>query len=379
MGAEMADVGSILIVGGGIAGLTLATALHQRGFRAEVVERNPDWHALGAGLLIQANGMRALRELALDPGVEGAGTIVRRWVIADQQGEPLCEMDLDALWGEVGPCVGVARAGLQQMLLVGAGDVPCRLGTSVTSLAEDDRRVSVTFTDGSVGEYDLVVGADGIHSAVRRLTFGTDEPTFSGQLAWRSLAPMQLPGPPSVQFWLGDGCFFGLCTVGDGYTYGFGNVTVGREHDPLEGRLERLRGRFAAFGQAVQEYLGRVEADEQIHCSPIEWVEQEVWHTARVVLIGDAAHASSPMMGQGGCLAMEDACVLAETLRSAPNIAQALSAFVGRRQPRVKWVQQQSQIIGESFRLPPDVRNAALRERGEAMLKQRFAPLIEVP
>jgi 2-polyprenyl-6-methoxyphenol hydroxylase-like FAD-dependent oxidoreductase len=183
----------------------------------------------------------------------------------------------------------------------------------------------------------------------------------------------------SLQFLLGDGCFFGLCPVGNGQTYGFGNVREQRFHDPVQGRLERLRKRFAAFGDQVQDYLAALRTDEQIHCSTIEWVEQDAWYTGRVVLIGDAAHASSPMMGQGGCLAMEDAYVLAEELCSAASVEGALESYVARRKARVSWVQQASRAVAESFGLPPAVRNAALREHGQRLMQQRFSPLIPAP
>ena len=375
----MANVERILIVGGGIAGLTLASALHQQGFKAELVERSTAWHAVGAGIAVQANGMRMLHALGMGAAVEHAGTVVRRWSFCDQQGEVLCETDLEALWGGVGPCIGIERTKLQQVLLSGAAAVPCRLGTSIISLIQDSHRVSVRFSDGSAGEYDLVVGADGISSTVRRLTLSTAPPAYLGQMVWRSLAPIRPRGLTTLQFLLGDGCFFGLCPTGDGHTYGFGNFTEPRFHDALPGRLERLRNRFAAFGGLVREYLASLERDEHVHCSAIEWVDVDEWHTGRVVLIGDAAHASSPMMGQGGCLAMEDAYVLAEVLHSAATLDSALSNYVDRRRPRVKWVQQQSSAAAESFRLPPATRNAALRERGDEVLQHRFKPLIAAP
>ena len=133
------------------------------------------------------------------------------------------------------------------------------------------------------------------------------------------------------------------------------------------------------FGAIVQDYLAALTTDEQIHCSTIEWVEQAAWYTGRVVLIGDAAHASSPMMGQGGCLAMEDAYVLAEELRAADSVEHALERYVSRRKARVSWVQQASRAVTESFRLAPAVRNAALRERGDRLMQERFAPLILAP
>lgn len=134
--------------------------------------------------------------------------------------------------------------------------------------------------------------------------------------------------------------------------------------------------RFADFGPPVTEYLRRLKRDEQIHCSPVEWLEGQIWSSKRIVLIGDAAHASSPLMGQGGCLAMEDALILAESLRSEPNLEAALRAFVERRTPRVNWVQQQSRAIADSFRFPPAVRDAIFRERGDAAFRQRFGPLV---
>jgi 2-polyprenyl-6-methoxyphenol hydroxylase-like FAD-dependent oxidoreductase len=214
---------------------------------------------------------------------------------------------------------------------------------------------------------------------VRRLAISTVRPVYSGQIAWRSLAPLRSREPYSVQFWLGDGCFFGLCPVGDGRTYGFGNVTEPRFYDTVEGRLRRLRERFAGFGGLVRDFLAALEHDEQIHCGAIEWLELDRWRAGRVVLIGDAAHASSPMMGQGGCMAMEDALVLAEILHSTADVESALDMFVSRRSPRVNWVQQESRTVGEALRLPPDTRNAMLRERGEKMFYHRFRPLTARP
>jgi len=375
----MAHVERILIVGGGIAGLTLATALHQQGFRPELIERSPAWQATGAGIAVQPNGMRVLHALGLGEAVEQAGTAIRRWDVCDQQGEVLSSTDLEELWGDVGAFIGIARTSLQQVLREGAAAVPCGLGTSITSLRQDGQRVAVGLNDGSVREYDLVVGADGLASTVRQLTLSRVQPVYTGQMVWRSLAPVRPPGLSRVQFLLGEGCFFGLVPVGDGYTYGFGNVTGPRFHGSIAGRLVRLRQHFAAFEGPVQEFLAALICDERIYASPIEWLEREVWQSGRVVLIGDAAHASLPMMGQGGCLAMEDAWVLAGVLRGAESVEQALDTYVMRRRARVSWVRQQSRAVAESFNLPPSRRNAALREQGDQMMHARFSPLIPPP
>jgi len=126
--------------------------------------RQQTWHALGAGFLVHPNGMRMLFSLGLAAGVMDAGAVVRRWQFCDERGAMLSETDLEALWSDAGPCIGIERTKLQRALLPGIANVRCRLGTSVTFLEQDVRRVLVAFSDGTTGDYDLVVGADGIKS-----------------------------------------------------------------------------------------------------------------------------------------------------------------------------------------------------------------------
>ena len=137
-------------------------------------------------------------------------------------------------------------------------------------MVQDDRRVSVGFSDGSTGDYDLVVGADGIKSTVRALTLTAAVPSDLGAMNWRSIAPIRPAGLTGLQMHLGDGCVFGLVPMGAGRTYGFAYVIQPRFHDPLEGRLERLRNRFATFGGRVQEYLASLKRDDEVICSAME-------------------------------------------------------------------------------------------------------------
>jgi 2-polyprenyl-6-methoxyphenol hydroxylase-like FAD-dependent oxidoreductase len=185
----MADVDRILIVGGGIAGLSLATALHRQGYTPELIERSTAWPVVGAGINLPANGVRVLRALGVGEVLDRTAAVLRHWGFFDQQGELLCETDLEEFWRDVGPCLGTTRVRLQEALLSGAFAVPHRLGVSLTALTQDDNRVRVGLSDGTSGDYDLVVGADGIYSTVRELAVNSSSPSYAGQMVWRSLRP----------------------------------------------------------------------------------------------------------------------------------------------------------------------------------------------
>jgi FAD-dependent urate hydroxylase len=376
---RIAEIQRILIVGGGIAGLSLATALHRQGFAPELVERGERWPSVGAAINLPANGPRVLGQLGLGNAVAAASAVLPYWGFFSQQGEPLCRTDLEALWGEVGPCLGIERTELHAVLLAGAASVPSRLGVALTSLTQEAAHVCAGLSDGSSGEYDLVVGADGISSTVRGLVVSPVRPRYAGQVVWRSVIPTRPVGVTGVTVLMGDGCFFGMVPVGGGRTYGFGALDTERFDDPVRGRRTRFRSRFAHFGGPVPDYLAALERDEQLHFGAIEWLELDQWYQGRVVLIGDAAHASPPHMGEGGCMAMEDALVLAEVLRAADTVEHALEAYAGRRRPRVGWVQQQSRGAAQAWVLPVEARNTALRERGDQMFQARYKPLIAPP
>jgi 2-polyprenyl-6-methoxyphenol hydroxylase-like FAD-dependent oxidoreductase len=368
----------MLIVGGGIAGLTAAIALRQRGFAPDLVERSPYWRALGAGIVLQPNAMRVLRDLNLGTEIETAGATLRRFKYFSHGGDRLCEIDLVKLWSSVDSGVGIGRGELQKALVQAAGGARCRLGVAVTSLHQRDGLVSVGFSDGTTGDYELVIGANGIGSTVRAVAVSEATPKYCGQMAWRSLATLRAEVEDEVQFWLGEGRFFATYSVGGGRTYGSGYVAEPiPRREPIEGRL--LRNRFASFPCTVQTFLVARECDDQIHCSAVEELELPEWRSGRVILIGDAAHAGPPMMGQSGCMAIEDAGVLAELLQSLENIDAALDAYAPRRCPRVDWVQRQSEALGRSALLPAAMRDSVLRQQGTQQFEARYAPLISAP
>jgi FAD-dependent urate hydroxylase len=370
----------ILIVGGGIAGLTAAIALRERGFTPELVERAASWRALGTGIVIQPNAMRLLRELDVASHLEQTGAAVRRFQFLSKSGEVLSEIDLTELWSGVDSGVAIERGQLQKALLSKVDCARCRLGVAVTSLNHREGSVSIGFSDGGTADYDLAIGADGIGSTVRALAIGGTAPRYCGQAAWRALAPIRRRGADEIQFWLGDGSFFTTYPVGQERTYGCAYVAEpARAHAPAEGRLARFRDCFAAFGEPVRALLDSLTHDDQIHCSAVESLELPEWRKGRVLLIGDAAHASSPMMGQGGCMAVEDATILAELLETSPTVDAALDAFSPRRRPRVDWVQAQSDALARNTLAPATARDAIIKERGTQAFRDRFAPLLPAP
>ena len=377
----MADVDRILIVGGGIAGLSLAIALHRQGYSPELVERSRAWSAVGAGIITPANGVRVLQALGVGEAIDQTAAVIRRFGFFDQRGELLCETDLEDLWRGVGPTLGISRVKLHEALVKGASGVPIRLGVSLVTLTQDDDRVQIALSDGTSGDYDLVVGADGIYSTVRRTVMkSSPSPSYAGSMSRRSIIDARIPGiVDNIMIVMGEGCLFGVAPMGDGHTYGFGVVGEERSDDPPTGRLERLRRRFVGFGGPIPEYLAALQSDEQIHVGPIEWVDLDKWYLGRVVLIGDAAHAGPPALTEGGCMAMEDGLVLADVLRTEDSVKSALEAYERRRRPRADWVQEQSRDQIDALLAPSDVRNAALREKGDQMYRDRYGPLIPAP
>jgi 2-polyprenyl-6-methoxyphenol hydroxylase-like FAD-dependent oxidoreductase len=347
----------ILIVGGGIAGLSAAIALRQAGFAPELIERRSAWPAAGSGIVMHANAMRVLHRLGVGEAVERDGAVLRRWSFADPRGGALFETEIDTMWNETDVTVGIARPRLHEILIDAARDVPCRLGVDVSEIDRD--------------AFDLMVGADGVHSKVRG-----SRPVYSGAMVWRANADWRPSDLDGLAISIGDGSFFGILAIGERATTAFGVVERAAFVDPLDGRLRRLRERFAGFGGHVPGFLAALEHDEQVHVAAIETVEHGTWSSANTVLVGDAAHASMPNMGQGGAMALEDAVVLAESLRSGPG---ALARFQARRRPRVEWVQRHSWVAEREWTHATDAQLANLRERGDHGLRERYRPLTTSP
>jgi 2-polyprenyl-6-methoxyphenol hydroxylase-like FAD-dependent oxidoreductase len=367
----------ILIVGAGIGGLALGRALRLKGFRPDIIERLGSWPTGGAGLYVPGNGVRALKALGLADEVVSRAVRVTHQRILDHTGRHLAEIELTQLWNPIGPCLGIARRELHRILLEGAG-VPIRLGTTVTALSEEANQVNVVFADGSSGTYDLVVGADGIHSSIRQLVFGAPRPRHLGQVSWRFVVDYS----GRIDAWtamLGRQRAFLRVPIGPNRLYCYADLLSPVTEDPTHRDLDRLRALFEDFAEPVPTILGDLNGFDSIHFAPIEEIATDTWVHGRVVLVGDAAHASSPNMAEGASMALEDALVLTHTLATHGSPAEALSAFTARRRTRLGWLRRRTHRRDRIRTLPVPIRNLAIRFLGAALYRRDYRPFFEEP
>jgi FAD-dependent urate hydroxylase len=362
----------ILVVGGGIAGLATARALHRRGIECDVVERSEGWQHPGAGMYLPANSVRALDRLGLQQRVLERAQQIERQRFLDHRGRLLLEAEMAGVWGSTGPCLALGRRELHEVLRDG---IAVRLATPVATLHAEGPRVHTVFADGSNAAYDLVIGADGVRSSIRTTACGGADPVFLRQLSWRFLVD-DFPEISTWTVWLGQGRAFLAVPLGSGRLYCYADLDASEPIDPGAGEPAALAELFGRFADPVPTILAAGLATGRApYFSPIEEVADQPLTLGRIALVGDAAHAMSPNMAQGAGMALEDALVIAETLSSG----EPLEAFDARRRPRVAFVRAQTRRRDRTRRLPAGVRNAVLKHAGHRILDHSCAPLRAEP
>ncbi|MEV7956607.1 FAD-dependent monooxygenase, partial [Streptomyces sp. NPDC088141] len=345
----MASPLRVLVHGGGIGGLTLATALARRGHTVEVAELRDELEALGVGIIQPSNALHVMREIGVLDDCLKAGFEWEILTIADPAGATLAEIPQPRM-GDAPSNNGIPRPALARLLndaAVAAGAV-IRFGTTITELADDGSGVDVTLSDGSTGRWDLVVGFDGIGSPLRTRLYGDRyTPEYTGFANWRVTVPRQSRVRGVVMGTAGKEAKALLTPITEELMY-LGAVFAEQEDfrpDP-ERAHEQLTERLAMFSGPVAEALATVTDPAAVVYSRISQVTvDEPWHVGRVVLAGDAAHASTPHIAQGAAMAVEDALVLAESLDAEADVAEALEAWEARRRPRAMWVQAMSRAV----------------------------------
>jgi 2-polyprenyl-6-methoxyphenol hydroxylase-like FAD-dependent oxidoreductase len=350
---------SVLIVGGGTAGLTAAIALRRRGIDAEIVEINEEWSVLGSGVTMMGATLRALDALGLAEECVQRGAGGDAVAIYDALGNELEVVSVPRIAGpELPSMAGVMRTSLHEMLVIAARgeQTPVRLGITVSAIEEDEEGVAVEFSDGSQGRYELVIGADGIHSRVRERTFGTDiAPQHTGQVVWRAVVPRP-PAYRELVMFYGPRNKAGINAVSSTSAYLFlTENSHATTRPPREQWPEILREQLTDYAEPVGSIRELITDPATVDCRPLQSLLAPLpWHRGRVVLIGDAVHASTPQLAMGAGLAIEDSLVLAELLDTAGTLEEALHGFGNRRFARCRMVVENSLQLGLWEQHPDD-------------------------
>ncbi|WP_405926724.1 FAD-dependent monooxygenase [Streptomyces sp. NBC_00035] len=355
-------VQKVLVVGGGITGSVLSLALAQRGVEVELAEIAPQWFGVGHGITIQGNALKALRSVGVLDRVLARAVPFDRMRLRRADGDLIAELPTPHTGGDDLPSTaGALRSDLQNALCdaVYAHGVRVRLGLSVEKLDQSAGHVDVTFTDGSAGRYNLVVGADGINSTMRSLIGITTRPCPVGMSIFRVVAERPAEMDCAEVYYGGPRYKAGYSPISADQCYAY-LLDENLDASLIGPRapLSLLRERGAGYGGVWGKILAALPEDTAVD---YRWIEailvDEPWHRGRTVIIGDAAHACPPLIAQGAAMCAEDAVVLAELVTGAEPLDRALDTFMARRLPRVRVVLENSLRLAD-WEIHPDTPGA---------------------
>lgn len=382
----MNAIRNALIIGAGIAGSSAAIALAQRGVEVTLVEKQSEWRFQSSGIFVYSNGLAALGQLGVLDGILQAGFAVDdgKNIYLDHWGEPITDVYYPRGPQGEPPIVGIKRAEMHRVLAeqLQRLDVSIRLGLTVVSLQTGSAavRAKARFSDDSHGEYDLVLGADGIRSQVRNMVFGNIQPRSTGFGVWRSVHRRPADLDKKIMQ-MGIGKRLGIMPISEDRLYIFGTVpeTPNSWYEPQHWP-ELMREKFRDFQGPARQFLDEVGPDSEVLYTLVEEVAcPPPWHRGRVLIIGDAAHASTPFMGQGGAMAIEDAVVLGKLVTSEEPINTLMTRFESQRYPVCKFVQDASRRVGEAGAMEDpescEARNANMRQNAQQQVDDFYHTL----
>jgi 2-polyprenyl-6-methoxyphenol hydroxylase-like FAD-dependent oxidoreductase len=328
----------LAIIGGGIGGLTAALALRQCGFEPEVFEQAPALLDVGSAIALWPNAMRVLDRLQLaDKILERAGVLEEvRWL--DQHGRLINGVRISG--GRRFPSVALHRADLQHILLQALPETSIHLGHTLVSYELRDGRVITKFTNGNSIESDFLIAADGVHSRVRAQFINDGDPIERGYTIWRGISPAILSAiPPGTALELyGRGKRFGIGPIGLGRTGWW--ATVNNNH------ADDLSQSFAGWYRPVLELIETTPPSSILKTGAFDRLPVRNWGEGHMTMLGDAIHPTTPNLGQGGCLAMEDAVVLARCFEKYGANEQALRGYEHCRYKRTTMISRYSRYYG---------------------------------
>lgn len=350
----MTAIRTALVVGGGPAGLVAAANLAKRGVRVELVERNDNLRPLGSGLSMAGATLRALRSVDEEAvrACLAEGAAHDTTTICDASGSVLQAFDVPRLAGSDTPGgMGIMRPvfwGILADMAQRAG-VAIQLATTVERMEQDGEGVDVLRTDGRAARYELVVGADGLHSKVRSLAFpDAPAPRYNGQTVWRAVVERPTDASDGFAMYYGTSCKAGYNPVSreEAYIFVVENA-LRRPRPPQEQWPELVRQQLEEFGGLIGRARDQLHDPQRVDCHPPQvFLLDPPWHRGRVVLIGDAAHATTPHLAMGAGIAIEDGVVLGEELSRHGELSEALEAFTARRYERCRLVVESSAQLG---------------------------------
>ncbi len=357
------------IIGGGMGGLTTAIALQQAGIDYEIFEAAPELKPVGAGIVMASNAMQVFQRLGIEKKIMEAGLEINSAFVVDQSFQLISGL---AVKEKVAARYGIGSYAIQrgrlQLVLLSEIDVSkIQLNKRLSSLVQHPNKVEIKLDDGSSAGADIVIGADGIKSAVRKNIFGEVPLRYSGQTCWRGMAKISLPhtspirgsgtqpplrgsgGQNSYEMWGNQkGLRFGFVPTSKDEVYYFTTYfTEGNGKDEPQGVKKKLLNLYSAFGDIPTQLIEATPEESIIRSDINDFVPIKQWWKGRVVLIGDAAHATTPNLGQGGCQAVEDAFVIAKGLKENPSPEKAFEKYQSIRYQKAVHVVNMSWNFGK--------------------------------
>lgn len=343
---------NIIIAGGGITGLTTAIALKKLGINAKVYERTAQFSVAGAGIWMSPNAMKVLDWLGIGDQVWQQGIVLQSVAIADRALEPLQKMSSQFMMSnDKNAIVAIHRAKLQDILYKALDARDVFLGKSYQKHRIEGEKVVVDFEDGTSTKGDLLLGADGIHSKVRMQLFNDSQIRYSGQTCWRGVAKISLSKEHKMgctEAW-GNQIRFGFSAIGNDHIYWFAVAKAPEGKKEKGGKVlkAKLLDRFGThFAAPVADIIEATAANKIIRNDITDLKRLKTWSKDRVCLLGDAGHATTPNMGQGGAQGIEDAYYISNILKLIPDHQQAFQIFEKRRRKKVDYIVKNSRTFG---------------------------------
>ena len=336
----------IIVIGGGIGGLTTAIALNKLGVDVEVYERAPELREVGAGIALASNALRALDALGLTNDLQSVSAEGMQGAIRDPNGNVLTSI-AGALSQEIGPVAIMHRAELLSVLARHIDPARIHLGRACVGFEQDAGGITASFDTGETARGDGLIAADGLRSAVRTQLFGRQIIRYAGYTGWRAVVTFpDRPSFPPSETW-GRGRRFGVLPMGGRRVYWFAtkNAPEG-QHDPVGRTKESLAQLFAGWHHPIETVIAATDEDSILRNDIYDVAPLPRFVLGRAALLGDAAHATTPNLGQGACQAIEDAVVIAACLKTAGRVEPGLLEYERRRMPRVSQISRRSRNFG---------------------------------